>query len=93
MTLRRRDTLYVRACYLFHKESPVLLTFNLCKLINCVTLKQNRQTWMEQVFGPLQTKLKEGSLKLVPKEVEVSTPSRLVVDSPILLSLATWKCY
>lgn len=32
---------------------------------------QNRAGWMEQVFEPLQSKLKEG-LKLIPLEVDVS---------------------
>lgn len=32
---------------------------------------QNRQGWMEQVYGPLQSKLKDSKLKFVPLEVEV----------------------
>ncbi|KAF2238878.1 hypothetical protein EV356DRAFT_528771 [Viridothelium virens] len=31
----------------------------------------NRQGWMEQVYGPLQSKLKDGKLNLIPLEVEV----------------------
>ena len=52
-------------------------------------LVKNRAEWLEQVFGPLHTKLKDG-LKVIPLEVDVSTSN---IDPPSSLPSSVFsKC-
>ena len=64
-----------------------------------MVLIKNRAEWLEQVFGPLQSKLKDG-LKLIPLEVDVSSnvgphlsPLSSLIFSlifPTTLSASSW---
>ena len=59
-----------------------------CIFVTNAQYLQNRAGWMEQVFEPLQSKLKEG-FKLIPLEVDVSHPTpRLSSPLPHLVYVA-----
>ena len=59
---------------LFQRSAAPVATMHLdCLTNSCV--EQNLQSWMEEVSGPLQSKLKDG-LKLEAVGVDVSTRSR-----------------